>query len=60
MWVLNIFLFLNFIFNPDGYKELVAAGEPCWGYVAALGSDQSPQPACPYDPSNTNLFVDAR
>jgi hypothetical protein len=61
VWALNIFLYLNFIFNPQGYQALVAAGEPCYGLATIQLSPLSPvptapgpQPVCWYDPTNTN------
>jgi hypothetical protein len=54
MWVLNVFLWLCFLFSPGQYVEMVKAGAPCYGYVSSLGSDDSPQPVCFYDPANIN------
>ena len=55
MWVFNVWLFLCFFFAPSGYKEMVANGEPCYAYVSSLGTGNSPQPTCWYDPTNINL-----
>lgn len=56
MWVLNVFLLLCFLFNRPVYEEFKAAGVPCYGYYSwSVPSD--PQPACFYDPSNTNPFL---
>jgi len=55
MFVLNVWLYLMFLFNPPGYRVWVAAGAPCYGYVASLGAEApSAPPVCFYDPSNTN------
>ena len=56
MWVLNVFLYLCFVFAPQQYLERVAAGEPCYGYVASLGDEGGKQPVCWYDPTNVNTF----
>lgn len=54
MWVFNVFLYLCFLFGGEQYAERVAAGSPCYAYVASLGDDTSLQPDCFYDPSNIN------
>jgi hypothetical protein len=54
MWVLNVFLYLAWCFNPPLYGALKAAGAPCYAYIADLGSPgftASPEaPVCFYDP----------
>jgi hypothetical protein len=46
MWVLNVFLYLMFVFAPDKYAQFVAAGAPCYVYVP----DHGEQPATPPPP----------
>ena len=62
MWVMGLWLFLCFCFAPDQYREYVAAGEPCYVYVASLGDGSAApaQPSCWYDPTNTNVDLAAR
>ena len=55
MWVFNVFLYLCFLFSPKQYDASVAAGAPCYSYVANLGDDSGAQPICWYDPTNQNL-----
>ena len=61
MYIFNLFLYLMFVFSPQQYESAVSAGAPCYGYApqlapiaAQLGVDESVQPVCPYDPTNTN------
>ena len=57
MWIVNVWLFLCFMFNPGVYKEMVREGAPCFAFVQSLGNQQveaTPMPICWYDPSNTN------
>lgn len=56
MWILNVLLYLCFVFAPAQYGQRVAAGEPCYAYRADFGNDAGPQPTCWYDPSNVNAF----
>ena len=65
MWVLNIWLFMTFFFAPDVYRAEVAAGSPCFAYVASLADpafpqDSSVQPTCWYDATNVNPGVAGR
>ena len=49
MWVLNILLYLCFLFNQPAYDALVKAGATCYGYVASLGNeDPNTPPPCFY------------
>ncbi len=52
MWIFNVLLFLCFLFAPAQYDAMVAAGAPCYTYMAAWGNDQSPEPVCFYVPVN--------
>lgn len=52
-WVFNIWLYLLFVFNPQGYAQDVAAGYPCYALVQlafAGPGDPGPMPPCWYDP----------
>ena len=62
MWVFNVWLYLNFVFNPSGYQQWKSAGQPCYAYVASLADPAFPQnpnvqPTCWYDPTNLNSGV---
>jgi hypothetical protein len=52
-WSFNLFLYFEFASNPTGYAEFVADGSPCYAWVGG-GEPDSAQPACFYDPTNTN------
>lgn len=61
MWIFAIWMYLLFCSlvggNPASqaaYESFKANGAPCYVYIAAWGNDDSPQPDCWYDPSNTN------
>jgi hypothetical protein len=53
-WHVNAFLAMQF----DGpmYRAFVAGGAPCMFYYD-WDPAMTPQPVCPYDPSNTNPFI---
>jgi hypothetical protein len=52
MHVLNILLYLAFLFNQDVYHQLRQQGATCYGYVAHLGDeDPDAPPPCPYKES---------
>jgi hypothetical protein len=49
MWVLNIWLYLCFMFNPPVYDAFVQAGAPCMVYISDHGeAPEGPPPACFY------------
>lgn len=51
MWILAIWLYLNFTFNPDVYRQLKADGATCYVYVSDHGEKaNAPPPPCWYDP----------
>jgi hypothetical protein len=62
VWLFNLYLYFMYVQNPAAYQELVAGGMSCWvqsstanlpvGEGAGIGG--LVQPACWYDPSNTN------
>lgn len=46
MWILNILLYLFFLFNPKLYEEFKAAGAPCYIYIG--DQPDAPPPPCLY------------
>ena len=55
MWFFNVFLYLLFLFAPQYYQAFKDNGAPCYSWHAMTGAETpSAQPACFYDPSNTN------
>ena len=58
MWLINVFLFLCFMFNPELYQRFKDAGAPCTVNISIDGQQSpDPQPTCFYDPSNTNWVL---
>jgi hypothetical protein len=53
MWWLSAFLQMVYFFNPVAYQEMKQAGYACMVW-AGSGAPTTPQPVCPYDPSNNN------
>ncbi len=37
VWVVNLWLVLNYVFNPAVYFEMKRVGEPCYVYVRVAG-----------------------
>jgi len=60
MWVLNVFLFLLWEFNPPQYQAAVAAGQPCYAYVSALGNENGPRPTCPYQSGGASAVLQSQ
>jgi hypothetical protein len=56
MWFVSIFLYLMFAFNPPVYQQMKANGASCMAYYN-WDIPTTPQPVCPFDPSNTNPFI---
>jgi hypothetical protein len=61
IWLLNLYLYFMYLQNPAVYQELVASGMPCWQQTSTAhlplngpGITGNIQPACWYDPNNTN------
>jgi len=52
-WYFNQMLYFWFIGNPGAYASAVASGSPCYAWIGG-GAPNTTQPACYYDPSNTN------
>ncbi len=51
MWVFNVFLYLQFLFNPPQYTAFVDAGATCYAYVSDHGeTPQTERPVCFYAP----------
>lgn len=66
VWMPNIELQRAFTDSPALYQQMVAEGQPCMVQISSenlpfygLGLVSATQPACPYDPSNTNLDLHA-
>jgi hypothetical protein len=56
MWRINIFLLLLWACGSPLYDDFVKAGAPCTFYYS-WDVPTTAQPACGYDPGNTNPFV---
>jgi len=59
VWIVNGILWWMFTFNPPVYHQMVEAGASCWYQIPAppglpFPPESNIQPACWYDPSNTN------
>ncbi len=51
MWIINIWLYLCFIFSPPQYILLREAGAPCMVYLPDAGEQPAtPPPPCFYNP----------